>query len=41
VMHFTLKFASAICKYFTFTNPYLRIRMLCTLLYVLGLVTAV
>ncbi len=28
------------CKYFAFPNPYLRIRMLCTLLYVLGFVTA-
>jgi hypothetical protein len=40
-MHFTLKFSLGRCKYFTFPNPYLRIRMLHTLLYVMGLVTAV
>ncbi len=39
--HFTLKYASARCEYFAFPNPYLRIRMLCTLLYVLGCVAAV
>ncbi len=37
-MHFTLKYLSVRCKYFTFPNPYLRIRMLLILLYVLGLV---
>ncbi len=40
-MHFTLKYSSARCKYFAFPNPYLRIRMLCILLYVLNHVTAV
>ncbi len=40
-MHFTLKYSSARYKYFTFPNPYLRIRMLLILLYVLSLVTAV
>ncbi len=40
VMHFALKYSSARCKYFAFPIPYLRIRMLHTLLYVLGLVTA-
>ncbi len=39
-MHFTLEYSSARCKYFTFPNPYLRIRMLLILLYVLSLVTA-
>jgi hypothetical protein len=41
VMHVTLKTLSARCKYFSFPNPYLRIRMFRILLYVLGLVTAV
>ncbi len=41
VMHFTLKYSLARCKCFTFPTPYLKIRMLCTLLYVVGLVTAV
>jgi hypothetical protein len=40
VMHFTLKYSLARCKYFAFPNPYLRIRMLCILLYVFGIVTA-
>ncbi len=39
-MHYILKYSLARCKYFAFPNPYLRIRMLCILLYVLGLVTA-
>jgi hypothetical protein len=39
-MHFTLKYSLARCKYFAFPNPYLRIRMLHALLYILGLVTA-
>ncbi len=41
MMHFTLKYSSARCKYFIFPNPYLRARMLLILLYVLSLVTAV